>query len=342
MFQLQYHVSPRLLKTIKRVTLLIYKLNNKHVSPPVLAQLQTDAQITSAYASTSIEGNPLPLTDVKKLLKTKPENVRQTEQEVLNYNQVLTELHDALDLAFTQELILDIHHGVMRDLLPVHQVGHWRKEPIVINNPRKSEVVYLPPDHVEVDALINDLVTFTKKNQDSLDPLLLAGLFHKQFVTIHPFIDGNGRTARLTTKVLLAGLGLDLFRLLSFENYYNQNVSRYFQMVGTFGNYYDLVQEMDFTPWLEYFAEGVLDALLQLQKQLEHHQATPKTRLKPYHKAILEYIDEHGFITDRDYAQLTDRAKSTRSLDFNKLIELGIIDRKGSGRGVYYKRVQGL
>jgi len=99
-------------------------------------------------------------------------------------------------------------------------------------------------------------------------------------VIIHPFIDRNGRTARLATKVLLARMGLNTFNLFSFENYYNQNVTRYFQNVGLMGNYYDLKDDMDFTPWLEYFTDGIIDELLRVKKELEKETATPDTVLK--------------------------------------------------------------
>jgi Fic family protein len=185
---------------------------------------------------------------------------------------------------------------------------------------------------------MDELVAFVQTNQAALDPLLLAGLVHKQLVIIHPFVDGNGRTTRLATNILLAGLGPHTFNLFSFENYYNQNVSRYFQQVGIVGNYYDLVDGLEFTPWLEYFAGGVLDELRRVEKQLSLATATPTTRLQPYHQAILDFIDQHGFITDRDYAQLTSRAKATRALDFKKLIEMGLIARQGQGPGTYYRR----
>lgn len=186
---------------------------------------------------------------------------------------------------------------------------------------------------------MTDLVTFVETQRNILDGLLLAGLFHKQFVIVHPFVDGNGRTARLATNVLLAGLGINLFPLLSFENYYNQNVTRYFQMVGLYGDYDELAPTVDYTPWLEYFAEGILDELHRLEKQLQQQPARPETRLADYHQVILDYVDQHGFITDRDYAQLTQRAKATRSLDFRRLIELGYLERKGVGRTTYYQRV---
>lgn len=338
MFQPRYQVSPLLLDRIKQITLLIYELNKRAWPEVVLAQFQAEAEAVSTYASTSIEGNPLPLTEVKRLLKNQPDTARQSEQEVLNYNQALVALRGEWERPLTSSLLLDIQRQVMDGLLPPHQCGQFRREPVIIHNPRTREPVYLPPDHVDVPDLVGALLDFVAANRSALDAIILAGLFHKQLVIIHPFVDGNGRSTRLATKLLLAGLGLDTFNLFSFENYYNQNVSRYFQQVGVFGNYYEIVAEVDFTAWLEYFAEGILDELRRVEKELERHQATPDNSLQPHHRLILNHIDAHGFITDKAYAALTDRAKATRTLDFNKLMALGLIERQGQGRSTHYRR----
>ena len=339
MFQPRYTISPQLLDTIKRVAVLVHELNKQQVSQLVYAELLSNAKVTSTHASTSIEGNPLPITEVRRILKQQPAHIRQSEREILNYNNVLTELSEKPMQPLTTTLLLQIQSGVVRGLLPEHQCGQWRQEPVVIYEPRTGGIVYLPPDHQDVPRLMEELIAFVERERTSLDPLLLAGLFHKQFVIIHPFMDGNGRTARLATNVLLAGLGVNLYRLLSFENYYNQNVARYFQRVGLFGDYYALATQVDFTDWLEYFAEGILDELRRLEGQLTQQQLTPATRLDPHHQLILDYIDQHGLITDRDYAQLTPRAKATRALDFKRLLLLGLIQRKGSGRSIYYQRI---
>jgi len=338
MFGPQYTITPILLECIKHITLLVHDLNRRHVSEVALMQLQEEARAVSAFASTSIEGNPLPLTEVKRILKKQPQPARISEWEVLNYNEVLIQYYSSARVSLDKTLLLQIHQRVMRDLLPEHQAGQLRREPVIVHNPRSGEIIYRPPDHADVETLVDELLAFVHENQPLLDPLLLAGLFHKQMVIIHPFVDGNGRTTRLATSALLAGLNLNKAKLFSFENYYNQNVTRYFQHVGVSGNYYDLEDNVDFTTWLEYFAGGILDELLRVEKEIERRGGTPSDRLKPYHHLILDYIDEHGFITDRDYAQLTERAKATRTLDFNKLIELGLIRRKGRGRGIYYER----
>jgi len=109
-------------------------------------------------------------------------------------------------------------------------------------------------------------------------------------VIIHPFMDGNGRTTRLATKALLAAMGLNTFNLFSFENYYNQNVTKYFQTVGEFGNYYELVEKINFSNWLEYFTEGIIDELLRVEKLLPKITINPQTELKSHHlKSLSTY-----------------------------------------------------
>lgn len=339
MFKPKYTITDRLLANIKHINTLVIELNDKRFSHVVFAQLERSAREVSTYASTSIEGNPLPLTEVKRILKSRPSNIRNSEREVLNYNQALQKLDKEIKETGTSlllKLVLNIQKQVTSGLLPAIESGKIRQKPVVVNDPRDGHVIYLPPDFKDVEKLTKELITFVNDNKGKVDPLLLAGVFHKQMVIIHPFMDGNGRTTRLATKVLLAAMGLNTFNLFSFENYYNKNVTRYFQTVGEFGNYYELVKKIDFTPWLEYFTEGIIDELLRVQKILTELPLDPASKLQLYHLKMLEFIKKNGLIADRDYAKLVDRAKATRTLDFQKLMGLGLIEREGKGRATYY------
>ncbi len=336
----RYTISNKLLANIKRIAEIVTDLNNRSFSDVVLMKLEENAKEMSAFSSTSIEGNPLPLTDVKRILKNLPAHIRDSEKEVLNYNKALVRLDEFIKNkkdVFTLPLILEIQKIVTQGLVADFHCGHLRKEPVFVNDPQIRQTIYWPPEHKEVPALMDDLLSFINSDENTIDPLILAGIFHKQFVIIHPFIDGNGRVARLATKVLLARMGLDTFNLFSFENYYNQNVSRYFQEVGIRGNYYDIESDIDFTSWLEYFTDGVIDELFRITKELNRESISPQKELKPYHHEIITHIKKHGYISDRDYAKLTKRARPTRNLDFRKLIELNIIEKLGKGKATYYK-----
>jgi len=339
MFTPKYTITDKLLANITEINTLVRDLNDRRFPKIILIEFEKTAREVSTYASTSIEGNPLPLTEVKKILKSRPANIGDSEKEVINYNHALENLNQLLhsnQLELSLKIILNIHKQVTDKLLPHFESGKLRQNPVVVNDPRTGKVVYLPPDVERVQDLIIDLITFINKNSQKIDPLILAGIFHKQMVIIHPFMDGNGRTTRLAAKVLLAKMGLKPFNLFSFESYYNQNVTKYFQTVGEYGDYNELEKSVDFTVWLEYFTGGLIDELLRVTKSLPEIGNTPDTRLKVHHLKILETIKKNGFITDRNYADLTDRAKATRTLDFRKLLDLGLIERIGKGRATYY------
>lgn len=340
MFNPKYTISHRLLANIKRISEIISELNNRNFPRVILLDMERRAREISAYSSTSIEGNPLPLTDVKRILKNKPEFARDSEKEVLNYNKALIELDTQIKSGqeiFNTKLILKIQQAITTGLIESYRCGKIRQEPVFVNNPKIHQTVYLPPDHQDVEKLLEELFFYLDKNKNVIDPLILAGIFHKQFLIIHPFVDGNGRTTRLATKALLAKMGLNTFYLFSFENYYNQNVSRYFQEVGVLGNYYEIKDEIDFTSWLEYFTDGIIDELLRVVKELEKEKVSPEKELKKHHQKIISYIKKKGYITDKDYSTLTERAKATRSLDFRKLIADGIIKKVGQGKATYYE-----
>ena len=171
---------------------------------------------------------------------------------------------------------------------------------------------------------------------------MLAGLFHKQAVIIHPFMDGNGRSTRLMTSAILGMTGLNIFPIFSFESYYNRNVTRYFQMVGEQGDFYDKESYdkgsydqksgYDFSDWLEYFAEGILDELKRVQKSLSNRPI----RLAPHERIILDYLAQHGSITQREYGAMSKRSLAARKKDFAGLIERGLIRSEGGGRSTYY------
>ncbi|MFH2033106.1 MAG: Fic family protein [Candidatus Margulisiibacteriota bacterium] len=337
MLKPKYTVTQKLLANIKRIAVLAAGLNQKKLPRPVLANLEREARALSAYSSTSIEGNPLPLTEVKRILKTRPEHVRDSEKEVLNYNQALLKLSQKKKIAFNLVFILETHRTIMAGLLEKYRLGKIRKEPVFVNDPRTGQTIYWPPDHKEVKRLMEDLIAYVVQNQRKIDPLILAGVFHRQCVIIHPFIDGNGRTTRLATKALLSNMGIDLFNLFSFENYYNQNVSKYFQKVGVRGKYYDLKDKIDFTEWLEYFTDGIIDELLRVEKELTGIEGVPAREIKPHHKIILKQIQDHGSVSDPEYAKLTKRSKASRNLDFRKMISLGLIEKVGKGKATYYR-----
>jgi Fic family protein len=337
-WQPTYTITDKLIFTMRRIGEAIGELKALGLSSNIMARLELEARELSTHASTSIEGNPLPLTDVKRLLKTKSSHIRDTEREILNYNKALQAIHadvksgkfrlDTPTMETIQAIVVD---ALMSN--PDH-VGKMRKEPVLIRDSRRpDDVVFIPPNHKDVPRLAGDLIDFVDQHGDEIDPIILAGLFHRQFVIIHPFIDGNGRTARLLTTAILGQGGLDIFEMFAFETYYNRNVSKYFQVIGLRGDYYDCAPNIDFTAWLEYFADGILDELRRVRGSIP---AERPERIEGHHRRLLAYMDEHDSINQREYGQISNRSLAARKQDFQKLLKLGLIERRGGGRSTYY------
>lgn len=324
MFRPRYRISPSLLAAIKRTTIQVHELNKQHLADEVTAELRREVSALAGAAAT--DGD---------------------EQAVLNYGRTLSELRNASAADFNLALLLRIHYRFSRGLLPDEQRGRLRKETSSAGDPESEELSldalpadrlrYLPPEVKAAPVLLIELMSFVEANQATLDPLLLAGIFHRRLLLIRPFAGGNEPVAWLATRVLLSGMGLKRFDLLAVEECFGGDRASYLAALGMRGNFYE-ADALEFTPWLEYFAGGVSVGLCDLERRQWQRQATPATTLAAYHLAILAHVDENGFITDKEYASFTDRAKATRSLDFKKLIELGLLVREGKGRGTYYRR----
>ena len=165
MFTPRYTISHQLLTNIKRINSLIIELNYRRFSHLVLVELERSAREVSAYASTSIEGNPLPLTEVKKILKTMPETIRDSEKEVINYNAALEFLDKQIASSLSIKLICDIQKQVTTGLLPTFESGRLRERPVVVNDPQTRTIAYLPPEVKDVRPLMEELIEYINKQQ---------------------------------------------------------------------------------------------------------------------------------------------------------------------------------
>lgn len=343
MWQPEYEITNKILSTIRQIGEVMGAIGASGLSTTTLAGLEKDARELSTFASTSIEGNPLSLTDVKHILKNKPDNLRDTEREIVNYNKALEHVYKKvknekfrLNIAELENIQAIITEGLMDNAA---DIGHLRQRPVIIRDPKDiNNIVFIPPDFKDVYKLTEDLCNFTNGNKGKVDPVILAGIFHRQSVIIHPFMDGNGRTTRVVTTALLGMLGLNIFKIFSFENYYNRNITRYFNKVGLTGDYYDH-KKIDFTGWLEYFADGILDELKRVQKNIKAKDTI--IRIPEHYKIILDYLAEHGSISQMEYGNISKRSLAARKQDFMKMHQMGLIESRGKGKNTYYIMANG-
>ena len=223
--------------------------------------LKRDALLKSAHHSTAIEGNPLTLDQVEKLVRgTKINAQKKGEQEVLNYLKVLENLDKYLDNGkITEKSILDLHEDVTHYTLDyTYLEGQYRTIPVHIVN-SKGETVYTPPHVNSVKKEMENLVEWMNQ-EDNLNPVVAAGIIHYEFVRIHPFTDGNGRTGRLLAALYLHFREFDVDRLFTLDDYYDKNRPSYYAALNTVD-----IDTQDLTKWLDYFLEGFKHSINEIR-----------------------------------------------------------------------------
>ena len=180
------------------------------LAPEEVKELDAYFRIGTTYASNALEGNTLTLSETKVLLEEgmtiggKP--IRDCYEAVGHaraYDYML-EIARSEPFAFSEEMILRIHNLFYQGI-DLDKAGMYRNIQVFI-----SGTEYIPPKAEEVPALMGDLIDLLRERWHSLHPVQLAALAHRMLVDIHPFTDGNGRTARLLMNLILVNRGYQI------------------------------------------------------------------------------------------------------------------------------------
>lgn len=173
------------------------KLLDKKRSLPkkTLQSLEENFKLEWTYNSNAIEGNTLTLKETKVALEgitIGGKSVRE-HLEAINHNEAIEYLQDIIsdDIELTEADIKNIHSIVLKGI-DNDNAGRYRSENVII-----SGATHIPPAHYKVPELMEKLIYRYDEWKEKYHPIIVASLLHAEFVKIHPFIDGNGRTARL-------------------------------------------------------------------------------------------------------------------------------------------------
>ena len=284
------------------------------VTPRLIASLRETARLMTTHYSTQIEGNLLSADEVREVAEGKAGQFpgrERDEREVRNYFKAMEwieqELEKGTDLS--EDVIKEIHSLVYsgKNKQSEYRLTHNR-----VSN-HNGEVIYMPPEFADVPHLMNEVTQWvnTEIKKGELPPPIIAGLAHYQFVTIHPYMDGNGRTARLLTGYILHRTGYGMKGLYSLEEYYAKNLQGYYDALDVGGNhnYYFGREQGDVTPFLEYFLQGMADSYEKVRERAE----------KANEIALID--EEHIFET----RELRPQQRHTLSL-FKRMKEIDVKD----------------
>jgi len=296
-----------------------------------IKDMQSEALILEAHHSTHIEGTQLTLSQAKRILTGKSvKGVRKDDrQELLNYKMAMDFVSEYLGkkLKITENLIKKIHEILVKNVRGgTLEPGFFRKVQNYVVNSLTREVIYVPPPPSDVPQLMKEFVEWLNKEKE-ISPILMSGISQYQFVHIHPFLDGNGRTARVLCTLILYQNGYDFKKLFSLSEYYDKDRPEYYDAIQSVRE-----SDMDMTGWLEYFTEGLKNQLIEVKikgekviKREVFIDKVKKFNLNDRQQNILLYLLEENRASVEDIRQKFKLVRRTIQRDLSKLVDLGLI-----------------
>lgn len=228
-------LSNEILKYITEIEKNRYNVSSVKLSPDVANKLRKNSKKRSSYASNKIEGNPLTEKQVDEVIESdERKHFLKPEQEVRNYFLALNYLEEKVKKKeiFSKKLILDVQKLVEKGASK-EKIGFRGPMPpgvlFVVYDSKTGNPDYIPPEYCDIPDLIDELVEYVNTTDDH--PLIVAAIVHYQLVTIHPFEDGNGRTARLLSGYIMDLNGYGFNGIGSLEEYFAYDIDEYYDSI---------------------------------------------------------------------------------------------------------------
>lgn len=260
----------------------------------------------SSYASNKIEGNPLTYEQADAAIEAKNRHFLKPEQEIRNYYLALELLEKKLENKepLSLKLLLEVQKqicegeskekiGLRGAMPPGFLFAVWNDD---------GTPAYIPPEYSEIPTLLDELLKYINDSDDH--PLIKAAVIHYQLVTIHPFEDGNGRTARIISSYYLSLNGYGFKNVGSLEEYMSYNIDEYYDslQMGLPILYYEGRNnpphgEIRINYYLKIFslyASKVLSIALEESKSNEQERLS---HLSKKAKDFLNYLDKNNVLS---------------------------------------------
>lgn len=313
MFSPVFSITPGATKALMSIEADRQAVAGLPIDVGVLARLRETARLVSTHYSTQIEGNRLTQDQVKQAIAGGQIPGRERdEREVRFHYRAMQEIEKLAvkRTPLTEHQIQSIHGLVMTGR---SAPTPYRSGQNVIRDSSTHDIIYLPPEAREVSALMADLVDWINHQLEpgDLPAPITAALAHYQFATIHPYYDGNGRTARLLANLILHRSGYGLKGIYSLDEYYARNLRGYYAAltVGPSHNYHLGRAEADVTGFIDYFCAGMADAFSSVRVQAVEaakrgvkDQSDDLRKFAPRERRLLELFKRRDVVTSEEIA----------------------------------------
>jgi len=318
------------------------------VLPIIEESIQRQALVETVHYTAQIEGNPLDIRVAEKFREyqaIKPK--ADSEQELVNLYKMMDfirDIADKEDIPINEEVIKQIHAFIVRDIPSQGSPGVYKLKPNTIQN-QAGERIFLPPSPNDTPRLMSELSAWLSQRRLAFHPVIAAGIAHLELVAIHPFDNGNGRTARALADLILWRYGYTFRHLFSWVRQVGIDMGTYHQKFSeALGVEYGA--NADPTAWLEYFAESIAKSLTKLKPDLQKMRASfvelynigAEKGLSIDQVEAIVFADFYGSVSTAEYMGAKTLSRSTVVKRLSELVQLGLLRVNGRGRSVRYVR----
>ena len=320
-------LTNEILKYITEIDRNRYKVSSVKMSRSAANRLRKNSKKKSSYASNKIEGNPLSEKQANEVIeRDERKHFLKPEQEVRNYYLALNYLEEKAEKKqpFSAQLILDVQARVEMGASK-EKIGLRGPMPpgmlFAVYDSQTGKPDYIPPEYSDIPELLDELAEYVNTTDDH--PLIVAAVVHYQLVTIHPFEDGNGRTARLMSGYILDINGYGFNGIGSLEEYFAYDINEYYEslQMGLPALYYSGRNNPPHPEiWVNYFLRMVL---LYSKKVCELSESSSEEEISGSLSYLKEKEKELLLFLIRNYRRAFTPIEVSRELGVtNKTIEI--------------------
>lgn len=314
-----------------------------------IGELRRHAIALSVHYSTRIEGNTLTLEQVESLLRGRQIAAPVSQQrEALNYYEAMQYAQSVASTPsprLSEETIRAVHFIVTKSLPGGYNPGQYRLTQNFVINSATQRALFRPPPPELVQPLMEEYVRWLNTPHKGLHPYYRAALAHLNFVAIHPFDDGNGRTARILEALVLYLAGYRSQELVSLEAYFGRDTQGYYRAIAdSLGPAYD-PQDRDVTPWTDYYlrahaaqAEAAAAETRLYRAQIDRLEEAFTAQLRGNLDWLLGlWVGcQSGSIANSEYRDFANVGNQTAARHLHEMVAAGLLARHGTGRGTLY------
>ena len=327
---------------IQEASLCLGKLNSYSELIPDIDFFIKMYATKEATNSNRIEGTRTTFDDaVSPSEQIKPE-FRDDWNEVQNYVEALNYSTEKLkELPVSLRLLKEVHKILLQGVRGEHKApGEIRKTQNWIGGSSLKDAFYIPPEPNLLPDLLSDLEKFLHNNDLEVPEIIKAGIAHYQFETIHPFLDGNGRTGRLLIILYLIDTGLLSKPVLYISDFFEKHRLSYYDALSM------VKKSDDIIPWLKFFLSGIIETskssiktfneIIKLRKEIEIKLS--KIGKKALNgKRLAELLYSKPKINAKIVAESLNISVVSANSLLKTFVEVGILEEKtGFNRNRYY------